>query len=151
MQVVGSADPSGNRLDMKVAVRSGSCRGCSGWCWHSAAAAWAGLIGQPHPLCHQCRRQPEQAGDGAGAHRSVLLEVAGGTVRGTSEVIGSTSRARSHFNLDADHLDLDKILPPPERVRVGARKTHAASSSSTVPSSSQRLEMDGKIAVVTGG
>ena len=149
VQVVGSADLSGNKLDMKVplcdldlsklsqvvpALTRGSLGGLMDSKLHFAVSA----DGNPNKL-ETVRAKIDQ----------FTLQVAGGTVRGTAEVIGLNEPRKASFNFTADNLDLDKILPPPSESESAA-ETPASSSATTVPKFVKRLELDGKINVATG-
>ena len=150
LQVVGSADLSGNRLDMKVPlcdldlsklsqVVPALSRGSLGGLFDSRIHFAVSADGNPNKLS-TVRARIDQ----------FSLQVAGGTVRGTAEVIGLDEPRKITFNFGADYLDLDKILPPPSDSGDSAHEETHASSATAVPKFVKRLEMDGKVAVASG-
>ncbi len=150
LQVIGSADLSGNRLDMKVPLCDLDLSRLSSVVPALSRSSLGGLMDSRIHFAVSADGNPNKLSTVRARIDQFSLQVAGGTVRGTSEVIGLDEPRKITFNFNADYLDLDKILPPPSESESAREETHAASSSSTVPKFVKRLEMDGKIAVATG-
>lgn len=149
VRLIGSADLSGSRLDMKVpqcdleldklaqvlpALKQGSLGGLL----DSKLSIAVSVDGNPNKL--------------ATVHAKLdrfQMKVAGGTINGTAEVLGLDEPRQARFDFSADYLDLDRIFPASDD-KASEDKPAARSSTTTAPKFLRRLELDGKVKVAQG-
>lgn len=148
IRLVGSADLSGARLDMKVpqcdldleklsSVLPALRKGSMGGLLESKLSIAVSMDGNPNKL--------------STVHASIdrfVMKVAGGTITGTADVVGLDEPQKARFDFSADYLDLDKLFPPSES--SDDKPAQSSSSSNPPPKFLRKLQLDGKVKVAQG-
>ncbi|MFO0574587.1 MAG: AsmA-like C-terminal region-containing protein [Polyangia bacterium] len=149
IRLLGSADLSGSRLDMKVPqcdleldklarVLPALQQGSLGGLLDSKLSIAVSVDGNPNKL--------------ATVHAKLdrfVMKVAGGTINGTAEVLGLDEPRQARFDFAADYLDLDRIFPASD-TKEKDEPSKPASGSAPLPKFLRHLELDGKVKVAQG-
>lgn len=152
IKLVGSADLSGNRLDMKVPVCELELDKLAKVVPALSKGSMAGFLDSKLSLGVSLDGNPNKLSTVRASLDRFVLRVAGGTIKGKAQVIGLDEPRSASFDFDADYLDLDKLLGLKSGSSDEAEEDKPARSSGAqqVPKFLRKLELDGKIKVAAG-
>lgn len=148
IRLVGSADLSGSRLDMKVPQCDLDLEKLSSVLPALRQSSMGPLLDSKLSIAVSMDGNPNKLSTVHASIDRFVMKVAGGTVTGTADVVGLDEPQRARFDFSADYLDLDKLFPPSESSED--KPAQSSSSSSPPPKFLRKLQLDGKVKVAQG-
>lgn len=150
LRVNGKADLGNNNLDMKVPlvdldlaklanVLPALNRGSLGGLMDSKLRIALSIDGNPNKLSSVRSRLDE-----------FHMSVAGGTIKGTGEIVGLDQPRKIAFNFNADRLDLDRIVGDKKSSDDDSDSKSAAGKDSPPPRWLKQLDLNGRVQIDSG-
>ena len=147
VRLTGQVDTGKNQLDLKIPTIDLDLSRLSQVVPALRKKA-GGLLDSKLRLGVSFEGNPNKLGGARASLDTFEMSVAGGTVKGSAEVIGLDEPRKVTFNFRGDRIDLDRILGKDESP---AESSSASSSGAVnVPPFVRRLTMNGKIQVDSG-
>ncbi len=150
VRVNGKADLGNNNLDVKVplvdldlaklaSVLPALNRGSLGGLMDSKLRIALSVDGNPNKLSSVRSRLDE-----------FTMSVAGGTIKGTGEIVGLNQPRKIAFNFNADRLDLDRILGDKKSESDADSDSKSSGSSGQTPRWIKQLDLNGRLQIDSG-
>lgn len=152
IRVVGQVDSGSNRLDLKIPPVDLDLSRLSQVLPSLRKGAVGGLLDSKLKIGVSFTGNPNKLGTARASLDQFDMAVAGGSLKGSAEVVGLDEPRKITFNFIGRSLDLDRILGKGDdsKAEEPAAPSEQTSGSTTVPAFVRRLDMNGRIEVDSG-
>lgn len=149
IRVVGQVDSGSNRLDLKIPPVDLDLSRLSQVLPALRKGAAGGLLDSKLRIGVSFAGNPNKLGTAHASLDQFDMSVAGGSLKGSADIVGLDEPRKITFNFVGKSLDLDRILGKGDDSKA-EEPAEQSSGSTSVPAFVRRLDMNGRIEVDSG-